>query len=59
MNKQKLCWCHIIQVNFENFDGAVSFVNVRNNHWMFVVSDETSCFCLYLYIWALSKLSKM
>ena len=26
------------QMNLDSFDAAVSFVNVNNNHWWFVVS---------------------
>ena len=29
------------QVNLDTFDAAVSFVNVNNNHWRFVVSTTT------------------
>ncbi len=33
---------YVIQVNFELFDGIISFVNIKSNHWMFVVSTTNS-----------------
>lgn len=33
--------CYVVQVNFEAFDGVITFLNISDIHWKFVVSDAT------------------
>ncbi len=30
------------QVIFEKYDGLITFVNINNNHWRFVVSKKSA-----------------